>query len=70
MHADQIQITLSRDKLHEIVTAYNVLSNFLDSVFPRELLYKKPFLQGLDSALKEVKSRQSQKVQSFDEFTK
>ena len=68
MQADQIQITLSKDQIREIVNAYNVLSNFLDTVLPRELLYKKSFQQGLENALQEVKTGQSQKIQSIDEF--
>ena len=70
MNTDQIQITLSKDQIREIVNAYTVLSNFMDAVLPRELLYKKAFQQGLENALEEVKTGQSRKVQSFDEFIK
>ena len=68
MSADQIQITLSKDQIREIVNAHKVLSNFLDAVLPREVLYKQSFQQGLENALKEVETHQSQNVKSFDEF--
>ncbi|MFQ5632300.1 MAG: hypothetical protein ACE5I1_26315 [bacterium] len=68
MANDHIEITLSRDKLSEIVRAYNILGDFLNHVIPKELLYKNAFLQGLDDALKEVESGNVQKVASFDEF--
>lgn len=68
MHAEQVQVTLSRAKIREIVHAYNVISDFLDTVLPREMLYKRSFLKGLDQALEEVKSGKTQKVQSYDDF--
>lgn len=70
MNVDQIQINMSKDQIREIVNAYNVLSNFLDAILPREVLYKKSFQQGLEKALKEVKTGQTRKVQFFDDFIK
>jgi hypothetical protein len=70
MNTDQIQITLSKKQISEIVNAYTVLSNFMDAVLPREMLYKKSFQKGLESALEEVETGKSRKVQSFDEFIK
>ena len=70
MRQDQIEITLSKDKLREIVKAYHLLSDFFDIALPKEVLYKEEFRSGLDSALKEVKSGKSQKVKSFDDFIK
>lgn len=60
MHADQIEITLSKHKISEIVKAYQVLSDFLDAVLPRDMPYKKAFQEGLESALQEVKLGESQ----------
>ena len=68
MNTEQIEITLSKDKLREIVRAYHVIGDFLNHVIPKESLYKESFLRGLDDALKEVKSGQSPKVESYDEF--
>lgn len=70
MHNDHIEITLSKDKISEIVKAYRVLGDFLETVLPREELYKRNFRRGLESAIKEVESGQSQNIQSFDEFIK
>lgn len=70
MHNNQVEIILSKEKISEIIKAYNVLGDFLGTVLPRELLYKKTFQQGLESALKEVELGKSQRVHSFDEFTK
>lgn len=70
MRQEQIEITLTKDKLREILKAYQLLSDFFDMALPKELLYKEEFRRGLDSALKEVKDGKSQKIHSFDEFIK
>ncbi len=70
MRQDQIEITLSKDKLREIVKAYQLLSDFFDTSIPKEMLYKEEFRRGLNNALKEVKAGKSQKIRSFDEFIK
>lgn len=70
MRQSQIEITLSKDKLGQVVRAYQFLTDFLDETLPRDLLYQTRFRRGLGSALREVKSGKSQKVRSFDEFVK
>jgi hypothetical protein len=68
MGKDQIESTLTKGKFREILNAYKVLDDFLDSVLPKEDIYKTPFLRGVETALKEVESGQTKKVKSFDEF--
>lgn len=68
MSHDQIEITLSKDKLREILPTYKVLGDFLESVLPKEQIYKADFLRGLENALQEVKTCRTRKVTSFDEF--
>lgn len=70
MNNDQIEITMSKEKLKEMVRAYEVLGDFLNQILPKDVLYKKNFLHGLDEALKQVETGQSRKIQTFDEFIK
>jgi len=68
MNADHIEITLTKDKLRDIIHAYKVLGDFLEFVLPKEEIYKANFLYGLENALKDVKTGQTKEVTSFDEF--
>ncbi len=68
MNNDQIEITLSKDKLREIIHAYKTLGDFLESVLSKEQIYKATFLRGLENALQEVETGKTRKVTSFDEF--
>ena len=68
MSSDQIEITLSREKLEGIIKAYKVLGDFIDSVIPRNSMLQDDFRHGLESALREVELGQPRKISSFDEF--
>ncbi|MFQ5641484.1 MAG: hypothetical protein ACE5IR_26200 [bacterium] len=68
MNGDPIEITLTKDKLREIIHAYKFLGDFLEYVLPKEEIYKANFLHGLENALKDVKAGQTKEIASFDEF--
>lgn len=68
MGNEHIEITLSKTKIREIINAWMVIGDFLETVLPREVLYQKSFQSGLDRALEEVESGRTLKAQSFDEF--
>ncbi len=70
MGPSEIQFSLTQEKLKEIIKAYQTLGEFLDAVVPKEKVYQKEFREGLEAALKEVKSNKTKKIQSFDEFIK
>ncbi len=67
---EQIEITLTKKQLHEILHAYKVIGDFLESIMTKEEVYKTTFLQGLEDALHEVKTGQTKPVKTFDEFIK
>ncbi len=67
-NSTKVTITLSEDKIKEIIYAYNLLGELLETILPREKIYQKNFRGKLEQALKEVETGQTQKVQSFDEF--
>lgn len=68
MDKEHIEITLSKTKVREIIKAWLVIGDFLETVLPKEVLYQKSFQSGLDRALEEVESGRALKIQSFDEF--
>lgn len=68
MGSNHIKITLTEDKIKEIIQAYNLLGNLLETILPRDKIYQKNFQAGLEEALKEVENSQTQKVRTFDEF--
>ncbi len=70
MDKEHIEITLSKTKVREIIKAWLVIGDFLETVLPKEVLYQKSFQSGLDRALEEVESGRTLKVKSFDEFTR
>ena len=70
MDKEHIEITLSKTKVREIIKAWLVIGDFLETVLPKEVLYQKSFQSGLDRALEEVESGRALKIQSFDEFTR
>jgi hypothetical protein len=65
MSNELIEITLFKDKIREIVKAWYVIGDFLDTFLPKEMLYKEAFLQGLEEALQEVQSGQAKPNQCF-----
>lgn len=65
-----VKVTLSDDKIKEIIKTYNHLGNLLETILPKERIYQESFRKGLEEALREMETRRSQKVQSFDEFVK
>ena len=70
MKQESIQINLSKNKLEEILKAYRLIGDFLESILTKEQIYKAHFLKGLDQALEEVQLGMTQKVENFDEFVK
>lgn len=70
MGNEHIEITLSKEKIREIINAWYIIGDFLETLLPREALYQKSFQLGLEKALEEVESGQARKVTSFDEFTR
>jgi len=68
MEQQSIQITLSKDKLEEILRAYHLIGDFLESILTKEQIYKARFTKGLDLALEEVQSGITQKVDNLDDF--
>ncbi len=70
MGNEHFEITLSKTKVREIIKAWLVIGDFLETVLPKEVLYQKSFQSGLDRALEEMESGRTLKVKSFDEFTR
>lgn len=68
MKNEPISIVLSEDKINELIKAYNLLGDLLETILPRERIYQRNFRIGVEQALKEVEAGQSQKIQNFDEF--
>jgi len=70
MENNQITITLSKESIKEIINAYNLLGDLLETILPPEKIYQKNFRLKLEQALKEVETGRTQQVQTFDEFVK
>lgn len=68
MANNHITIKLTENKIKELINAYNLLGNLLETILPREQVYQKKFQLGLEEALKEVETGQAQKARTFDEF--
>lgn len=68
MANSHVTIKLTEKKIKELIKAYNLLGNLLETILPREQVYQKNFQLGLEEALKEVETGQTQKVRTFDEF--
>jgi DNA topoisomerase IA len=68
MKNESISITLSEEKINELIKAYNLLGDLLETILPREKIYQKKFREGVEQALEEVETGKSQKIRNFDEF--
>ena len=63
-----INIELSRDKLVEMVHAYETMGRFLSLILQKSDVYQPEFLKGLDQSLLEAEQGRTDVVESFEEF--
>ena len=64
-----INIELSRDKLAEMVHAYETIGRFLSLVLEKGDVYKPDFSKGLDQSLLEAKQGKTDIVETFKDLS-
>jgi len=66
--SETINIELPRDKLAEMVHAYETMGYFLSLVLQKSDVYQPEFLEGLDQSLLEAKQGKTDIVETSEDF--
>jgi len=62
------KIELDEKDVNKLFKAYYNLTNMLETIFDKRILYEDEFIVGLDNSLKQVAQNKTKKVTNFSDF--